>query len=318
MILASGIIITFFASAGPAGEPLRFVFITCCRDEAFFDPVKKGMAEAARAMNVRCEFTGTEGVDLKTQADMVRKAVADRYDGIALNIIDPEAFGRVIAEAREKGVPVVAFNTDAASPQERSAEGRRPAKNRLSAVCQNYPLAGRALGLKALEFIPPGSKVLITQHDHGIASLDDRLRGIQEILRPKGITWRVLCSTNEPRKAVDLIARELKVHRDIHFVLGTGLTDTEAAGRAIERHFPGQGHASAGFDLSPEILRLLRAGVIRFTIDQQPYIQGFFPVVQLTLYCRFGIQPSNIDAGAGIITGKDVDRVMELSKQHYR
>jgi simple sugar transport system substrate-binding protein len=134
MILASGIIITFFASAGPAGEPLRFVFITCCRDEAFFDPVKKGMAEAARAMNVRCEFTGTEGVDLKTQADMVRKAVADRYDGIALNIIDPEAFGRVIAEAREKGVPVVAFNTDAASPQERSAEGRRPAKNRLSAV----------------------------------------------------------------------------------------------------------------------------------------------------------------------------------------
>ena len=102
------------------------------------------------------------------------------------------------------------------------------------------------------------------------------------------------------------------------FALGTGLTDTEAAGRAIERDFPDRGCASAGFDLSPEILRLVKAGVIRLTIDQQPYIQGYYPVAQLALYCRYGIQPSNVDAGAGVILKKDVDRVLELTRQHYR
>jgi simple sugar transport system substrate-binding protein len=307
-----------FAGFASAKEPLRFVFITCCKDEAFFDPVKKGIADAARQMNVRCEFTGTPGVDVKAQAEMVRKAAAEGYDGIALNSIDANAFNDVVDEVMRKGVPVVAFNTDA-SEAAGAGLGKSPHRNvRLGAVCQDFVQAGRTLATKALEFIPPGSKVLLTQHDHGIAALDDRLRGIQEVLRRQGVTWKVICSTNDLQKAVELIAGELKANADIHLVLGTGQTDTEAAGRVIERDFPGQGCASAGFDLSPEILRLIHSGVIRLTIDQQPYIQGFYPVVQLTLYCRYGIRPCKIDAGAGVITPKDVERVLELSRQQYR
>jgi len=292
----------------PGAKELRFVFITCCRDEAFFGPVKKGMADAARAMNVRCEFTGTEGVDLKAQAEMVRKAVADGYDGIALNIIDPAAFDDVVAEAVRKGVPVVAFNVD----------DHTTPNARLAAVCQDFFKAGRILAARAVEFIPPGSTVLITQHDLGISALDDRMHGIQEVLKKQGIPWKTVCTTNEPQKAIEVVSRELKADPAVKFVLGTGLTDTEAAGRAIERDFLGQGRASAGFDLTLEVLRLIKADVIRLTIDQQPYIQGYYPVVQLALYCRYGIQPSDVDAGAGIILKKDVDRVVELTKQVYR
>jgi simple sugar transport system substrate-binding protein len=293
-------------TAAPAPKPLRFAFITCCRDEAFFDPVKQGMADAARAMNVCCEFIGTEGVDVKAQAEMVRKAVADGYDGIALNIIDAAAFDGVVAEAIRKGVPVVAFNVD------------DPTNPRLAAVCQDFVKAGRALATRSLEFIPAGAKVLITQHDEGISALDDRLKGIQEVLKAKGISWKVICSTNDPQKAIEVIAKELKASPDIRFVLGTGQTDTEAAGRVVERDYAGKGYASAGFDLSPEILRLVKAGVIRATVDQQPYIQGYYPVVQLALCCRYGIQPSSVDAGAGIITSKDAERVIELTKKHFR
>lgn len=299
-------------SAGEAAPPrpkqLRFVFITCCRDEAFFNPVKQGMEDAARAMNVRCEFTGTEGVDLKAQAQLVRKAVADGCDGIALNIIDPASFDDVVAEAVGKGVPVVAFNVD----------DHTTPNARLSAVCQDFHKAGRTLATHALRSIPPGTKVLVTQHDRGISALDDRLRGIEEVLQKQGIAWKVVCTTNEPAKAIEVVSRELKADPGIKFVLGTGLTDTEAAGRAIERDFPDRGCASAGFDLSPEILRLVKAGVIRLTIDQQPYIQGYYPVVQLALWCRYGIQPSNVDAGAAVILKKDVDRVLELTRRHYR
>jgi len=295
-------------SQSPEPRPLRFQFITCCRDEAFFDPVKKGMQDAARAMMVECEFTGTEGVDLKAQAEMVRQAVAAGRDGIALNIIDPEAFDAVVAEAIGKGVPVVAFNVDDHSSP----------NARLSAVCQNYRKAGRTLATKALEFIPPGSRVLLTQHDAGISALDDRLLGIQEVLKAHRITWKAIVSGNEPPKALEVIAGELKANPDIRYVLGTGQTDTEAAGRAIERDFAGKGYASAGFDLAPETLRLIKAGVIRLTIDQQPYIQGFYPVVQLALYCRYRIQPANLDAGAAIVTAREVDQVLELSKRKYR
>ncbi len=144
------------------------------------------------------------------------------------------------------------------------------------------------------------------------------MRGIQEVLKAKGIPSKTVCTTNEPKAAIEVVTRELKAEPGIRFVLGTGLTDTEAAGRAIERDFPNQGRATAGFDLSPEILRLIRADVICLTIDQQPYIQGFYPVVQLALYCRYGIQPSSMDAGAAVISKKDVDRVIELTKRGYR
>jgi simple sugar transport system substrate-binding protein len=148
--------------------------------------------------------------------------------------------------------------------------------------------------------------------------LDDRLKGAQDVLKEKGITWEVVVTGIVPEKAVRLIAKALQANPEIKAVLCTGQVDTEAAGLAIEREFKGRGYVAAGFDLSPDILRLIQAGVIKFTIDQQPYIQGFYPVVQLTLYCRYGIRPSSMDAGAGMITRENVASVVELSKKSYR
>jgi len=83
----------------------------------------------------------------------------------------------------------------------------------------------------------------------------------------------------------------LKADPEIKVVICTGQADTEGAGLAIERHFRGKGYRAAGFDLSPGTLRLIKAGHIQFTIDQQPYIQGYYPVIQLALYCRYGNPP---------------------------
>ncbi|MFW6164113.1 MAG: substrate-binding domain-containing protein [Planctomycetota bacterium] len=286
----------------------RFVFVTCAVDAPFFKPVKKGMRDAARRMDVDCEFIGTEGVDPEAQAAMVRRAVADGCDGLAVNLIDPKAFDEVVQEARDKGIPVVAFNVDDhATPNAR-----------MSAVCQNLYQAGRSMGKAALEFIPSNSQVLMTMHDEGVSALEDRLRGAQEVLKTQGVTWTVVITGNDSQKGAEVIAQALKANPKIRYVLGTGQSDTEAAGLTIEKHFAGQGYASAGFDLSPETLRLVQAGIIRFTIDQQPYVQGFYPVVQLALHCRYGLMPSDIDAGAAFITRENVESVMALSEKEYR
>lgn len=287
---------------------LRFVFITACVNEEFFNPVKKGMNDAAKLMDVDCTFVGTQDVDLKSQAGMVNKAVADGCDGIVLNIIDPVAFDDVIANAINKGVPVVCFNVD---------DNKTP-NARLGAVCQNLYEAGRTMGKESAKFIPPGSKILMTMHSAGISALDDRLRGAQEILKKKNISWKVVVTGIVREKAVEVIEKELKSDPNIKYMLGTGQVDTEAAGLAIEKSFAGKGYISAGFDLSPNTLRLIKAGVIKFTIDQQPYIQGFYPVVQLAQYCRYGIKPANIDAGAALITKDNVDNVLKLNEAGYR
>ncbi len=74
----------------------------------------------------------------------------------------------------------------------------------------------------------------------------------------------------------------------------------------------------AGFDLSPKIIRYVKNGHLAFTIDQQPYMQGFYPVIQLVQYIRYGIVPSNNEIGASFVTKENVEKVEQLIKEGYR
>ncbi len=289
-------------------KKLKLAFISCARDAKFFDPVKKGMTDAARMLGVECVFIGTEGVDIPAQVKMLRQAVKDGYDGIALNIIDPEAFDDAVEETIKAGVPVVAFNVDDhATPNAR-----------LSSVNQRLYEAGKRLGSHVLLRIPEKSRVLLTMHDEGVSALEDRLRGLQEVLQQKNIRWKVIITGNDAIKGTQIVAEALEENPDIRIVLSTGQADTEAAGRALEKAQRGKDYWSAGFDLSPKILQLIRDGKIHCTIDQQPYVQGFYPVVQLTHYLRYGIMPSDIDAGAAIVDRENAASVAGFTQQGYR
>ncbi len=288
---------------------LRLVFITCAVGEEFFRPVQKGMRDAAALLGADCTFIGTEDVDLEAQVGMVRQAIADGVDGIALNIIHPTAFNAAMVEARAAGIPIVAFNVDA-------THGQGP---HLSAVHQDLYKAGRAVGERADQALPDGVKVLMTVHSEGISALEDRLRGMQDVLREKrNARWTIVVTGIHPEGAADVIARALAADPEITAVLATGQADTQGAGWAAERGAATARPYVAGFDLSPEILRLVKRGVIAFTVDQQPYVQGFYPVLQLTQYLRYGLRPASVDAGATIITRDDVDRITQLSAEGFR
>lgn len=294
--------------AGTASGGLRLAFITCAVDARFFAPVKQGMQDAARMLGVECDFKGTPGVDLAAQVAMVRQAVRDGYQGIAVNLIDPVAFDTVVQETMDAGVPVVAFNVDDhATPNAR-----------LAAVNQRLLEAGRKLGGHVASHVPTGSHVLLTMHDAGVSALEDRARGLREALEGRQVKWTQLITGNSATNGAVVIARCLKEHPEIRVILDTGQADTEAAGLAIERDFAGQGFWSAGFDLSETTLRLVQAGHIRCTVDQQPYLQGFYPVVQLTHYLRYGLRPSSLDAGAAIIDRSNAGQVLEWTRQNYR
>jgi simple sugar transport system substrate-binding protein len=289
-------------------EKLDFVFIAPCVNEAFFDPVKKGMNDAANLMQVNCRFTGTEEVNLNEQVNLVKQALDEGVDGVALSIIDPVTFDDVVKMSMDKGIPVVAFNVD---------DNQTP-NSRVSAVVQDFPKAGKTVGNYMRKYIPENSKVLVLLHSAGITALDERLKGIQEALKGKNITWEILVTGIDPEHSGELICNKLKLHPEIKYILGTGQVDTESAGLIVEEYFKGQGYQVAGFDLSLEILRLIQEGIIQLTIDQQPYIQGFYPVIQLTLLCRIGLTPSNIDAGIGLITKENVKSVIRLNKEGLR
>ena len=79
--------------------------------------------------------------------------------------------------------------------------------------------------------------------------------------------------------------------------------------------------ALATFDLSPEVLEAIRDRELLFAVDQQPYLQGYLPIVLLAERARHGLFPARgelIPTGPEFVTAENADRVIELSRRGVR
>jgi simple sugar transport system substrate-binding protein len=268
----------------------RFILLTPFVDYKFFDSIRSGVADAAQALGVHAEFTGTPDGDVGRLASIAWDALDGGYDGIALNMTDPDAFDAVAQEAADRKIPLISFNVDGGL-----------SNARLATVGQNMREAGKTFGEEVARMIPVGSRALVTMHDLGITALEDRASGARVVLEQVVGGWSSLITGTDREPAIARIRAALLSDRSIRVVLGTGAADTEAAGLTVERYFPDEGLVVAGFDTSDEILRLVRSNAIRLTIDQQPYAQGYCAIVALTLAKRHRLRPPKVDTGAIVI-----------------
>ena len=287
------------------GSRLRFRLITIARDEELFHVVERGMRDAAAALNVDADLVGTPGFDIDDVIGMVRSAVRDGIDGIGLNVFHPTALAGVIAEASAAGVPVIAFNIDAA----------KTGSGNLSYIMQDFFAAGTALGHRAVASIADGEHIIVAMHDDGVGALEERAAGIEAGLASRSVVATRVITGRAPARGAEILDEAL-VRLGARAIIGTGQPDTEAAG--IVARDQKRSIYAAGFDLSPGIVDLIAEGHLDCVVDQQPYAQGFYPIVQLALYRRFGLMPSSLDAGAAIVDRQNVELVRQLSKQSIR
>jgi simple sugar transport system substrate-binding protein len=75
---------------------------------------------------------------------------------------------------------------------------------------------------------------------------------------------------------------------------------------------PGQ-IKNIGFDTSPAIVDAFRKGYVQLSSDQQPYLQGFLPVVSLALTILYGFSPIGYDSGAGFVTPENIEDLAALA-----
>ena len=100
-------------------------------------------------------------------------------------------------------------------------------------------------------------------------------------------------------------------------MFGTGATDSLAVGKISQKYgLAAQGVITAGYDLLPETLQLIASGDMTFTTDQQPYLQGFIPTLQIYLYKLSGgaVSPANTDTSLAYVTKDNVDIYLSPSR----
>jgi simple sugar transport system substrate-binding protein len=87
----------------------------------------------------------------------------------------------------------------------------------------------------------------------------------------------------------------------------------------MQKHgLPAKGVKSGGFDLTEVTQKLIKEGDLEFTIDQQPYQQGFLPALQLFFWHVSGSLsgPATTDTGLKFVTKATVGPYVE-SKSRY-
>ena len=116
----------------------------------------------------------------------------------------------------------------------------------------------------------------------------------------------------------DRVGAYLNAHPETTAYFDTGYWHAGVARVLADRGVPPGKVLLGGFDLVPEVLQQMKAGYVQVQIDQQPYEQGFMPVMEVYLDKKVGLAPADIDTGQGVVTPDQFDAIMELSKQGLR
>ncbi len=251
----------------------RFVFVSHDTVDPLLVATQFGAQDAAALVKCSVQWTGSARGDLKETVAAFRSAVSRKADGIAVSILDRRSFAPEIDAAARAKIPVVAFNVD-------SGPGRFPY------VGENPRVSGARVGAEIVR-LAPRKRVLLLAPSRSKPVVGDRLEGIQAWLRTAA---RAPTATVVRLSSGSLRTQQAEVEAALAKRPGTGGlfavdgAGTLAAGMVIEEHgLSVKGIHGGGYDLLPGDLGLVADGHLDFVVDQQPYLQGFTPVLQLFL-----------------------------------
>jgi simple sugar transport system substrate-binding protein len=272
-------------AAGTGGGRTRIALITHgAKDDAFWELVRAG-ADAAAAKD-RVDLTYAGDPDAAAQADLVRDAVRDRVDGIAVTLAKPEAMRAAVAEARSAKIPVVGLN---------SGIDAWRADGLLEYYGQDESVAGRSVGdkLDALK----AEHALCVIHEQGNVALEARCAGVKKAF--EGRTDILYVDGTDLTATTAVVTSRLRQDPTIDEVVTNGAQFALASVKAAKA---AGSHAQVStFDLNKSLVKAVERGEVRFAVDQQPYLQGYLAVDGLWLYRTNG----NISGGgtAPVLTG---------------
>ena len=296
------------------GVTIRF-FAGGTEGDAFAGIVYRGALAAERDLGTNVEYVFS-GWNSELMTQQLREAVAQAPDGIAMmGHPGNEAIMPLAAEAAEAGIIMMYQNVDVDQVRARYGGGY---------VGAQLESQGRALGEEALrQFgLGEGDKAIVLAN---LAQRERALRalGVWEVLEEAGVevihvdtppTWAA-----DPNPGIPSMAAAITSNPDVKLVAFSGGQTLGNTGTYFEAAGLEAGQVKAvGFDTNEFIMQGFANDWIHLTSDQQPFLQGYLPVLSICQTAKFGLAPLNVDTGAGFIDSSNYEQVSDLAIAGYR
>ena len=295
----------------PKTPAWKFYFINHVTTNAFFTPTQYGMNDAAALLGLpNPVWSGSDNQVISQMTSAFDTAVAAGAAGIALAAISSTAFTSHVSNAMDKGIPVVTYNADGEYVNGQPQIGT----NRLCYVGQSLYVSGQSMGAQIKTLVPGGGDVVIFIPQVGTGNTQPRFDGAKAAL---GSSYTVAEIATGAEQSVEPAAMKayLLAHKSTlkgAFAVDSG--DTQFLGPQLKSL--GMNIPAGGFDTTGLTVPNIQSGTLSFTIYQDPYLQGFMPVLYLYLYNISGgvLQPPDTDTGLSVITKSNVGPYVAQSR----
>ncbi|MFC2030250.1 sugar ABC transporter substrate-binding protein [Chloroflexota bacterium] len=262
---------------------LQLVQHARCDWDSYWCVVENGIKQAAADMRVDAVITGPDSFDLEQVVPLIDQAAAELPNGMAVTVSSADLFRDPIQRAIDSGIPVVAYDS-----------GAGPLTDRIAYMTfigpDEYP-GGYESGARLVA--EGGSRAVCVNHQPGNAALDSRCQGFLQALTEQGIPAEVLEVGGDAAEAQALMNEYYAGNPDLDIVLTLGPSGSSPFYAFIQDAGLHAGAIKHGtFDIDMAVIARIKDGTTLFTVDQQPFLQGYNAVQSLMLHTRYGITPA--------------------------
>jgi simple sugar transport system substrate-binding protein len=271
-------------AAGSSGYTIAFITHETPGD-TFWDKVKNGAQQAAKDTGVTLKYSNDP--DATKQAQLIQSAVDSKVNGIATTLVTPDALAGAVKSATDAKIPLVGFNSGIDQYKQLGA---------LMYFGSDETLAGQTAGDKITQ--GGGKKPLCVIQAQGSVALEARCAGVKA---KAPATENIQVNGADDAAVVSALQAKLSADKSIDYVVTLGAPIAVDALKGIEA--AGSKAKVVTFDLNQEVAQDIQDKKVEFSIDQQPYVQGYMAVTSLYLNVKNG---NDIGGGKPVLTGPSI------------
>jgi simple sugar transport system substrate-binding protein len=292
------------AGGAPAGKTYTIAMVTHEQPgDSFWDKIRAGAQAAAKQEGITLKYSNNN--DAGQQATLVQNAIDSKVDGIAVTLAYADQVGPAAQKAVQAGIPTVAFNSGISDYQKYGIG---------MYFGSDEDLAGQSAGQKMTS--AGGGKAICVVQEQGSVALEARCAGVKKTF-PN--TENLQVNGADLPSVQQTIGAKLQQDPSISYVVTLGAPIALAA---LQAKTGANSKAKVvTFDLNADVAKDIQAGTIEFSIDQQPYVQGYMAVTSLWLSLTNG---NDLGGGKPVLTGpsfvdkSNIAKIAEYAQHNTR
>ncbi len=280
--------------------------------DPYWKMVEKGMKDAAALVpEMKIIYIGPDAFNFEQFMAMLEAAVAAKPDGLIATMTNPPAMDELLRPAIKRGLPVIAVD----SPDSRPTIEQIPYLSYIGEL----PYEGGVLAAKEILKKYKPRRAMYGNHQPGALNLVERGQGFIDIMNKAGVPVEAIDTTEDVVQGAEIMLAYIRSHPDTDTVFTGNMLRAEGLVVRLDEEGiePGKDVYVSTFGLTTSTMEMMDQGKIAFSIDEQPYMQGFLGVTFMYLHLKYGFTPPALVPTLGLFP-EDVSSLKDLIAEGIR